>query len=354
MPTSLPDKLLAWYETNARNLPWRGVDDPYLTWVSEIMLQQTRVETVIPYFKRWVERFPDVKTLAEADQDQVLNAWEGLGYYSRARNLHRSAKRVQERWDGKLPCKPEQLQELPGIGPYTAGALASMAFGISVPAIDGNVRRVIARLFNVEHEISSRRAQDVIREHVERHLPADQPGIFNQAIMDLGAMICTPRAPSCGECPLAEDCAAHKAGREELLPVRKSKTKIPHHTVTAAVIHQDGCVLLAKRPADALLGGLWEFPGGKQEDGESLPAALAREFQEELGVKIKVGEEIGRYQHAYTHYRITLHAFRCTLSEDEIELRFHTDWAWVAVPELDSFPMGKVDRAIAKQLQSRT
>ena len=351
MTTSLSEKLLTWYKANARSLPWRGVDDPYQTWVSEIMLQQTRVETVIPYFKEWMDRFPDLHSLAEADQDEVLSVWEGMGYYSRARNLHRAAKQVIDEWQGKLPSDPGELQELPGIGPYTAGALASMAFGVDVPAVDGNVRRVISRVFNVEHEIGSRRAGEVIREYVERHLPAGRAGAFNQAVMDLGATICTPRSPSCGVCPLAKDCAAHRFGIEEQRPLRKSKGPIPHHTVTAAVIQQDGCVLLAKRPPDALLGGLWEFPGGKQEDGESLPAALAREFEEELGVNIDVGEEIDHYQHAYTHYKITLHAFRCTLSHTGIELHFHTDWAWVPVSDLDSYPMGKVDRAIARQLQ---
>lgn len=347
----LTQKLLSWYDGHARVLPWRGCEDPYAIWVSEVMLQQTRVESVIPYFKRWMERFPTIADVAQASEEEVLSTWEGLGYYRRARYLHQAAQRVREDHGGQLPSDPELLQELPGIGPYTAGAIASIAFGQDVPAVDGNVRRVITRLFNIEQPLHSTGCEREIRAQVRANLPPGRAGTFNQALMDLGAQLCTPTSPDCPRCPVAEMCRARALGIQEQRPVRGERDPIPHHTVTAAVIQRDGAVLIARRPPDGLLGGMWEFPGGKKEKGETLATALTREIKEELGLEVEVGRKLGVFQHAYTHFKITLHAFHCTPHSHDVRLADHTDWDWVAVQALNDYPMGKVDRLISRELQ---
>ncbi|MBS1249623.1 MAG: Adenine DNA glycosylase [Chloroflexi bacterium] len=350
MSENFPEKLLTWYAENTRDLPWRGMSDPYAVLVSEVMLQQTRVTAVIPYFERWMARFPTLQSLAEASQEEVLSLWEGLGYYRRARALHRAAGMVMEDYGGTLPGDAQTLRTLPGIGRYTAAALASIAFGADEPALDGNIRRVLSRFFNVTIPIHTSAGEKRLWALAGEHLPA-HASRYNQALMDLGALVCTSRTPNCSRCPVKGGCQARVLGIQEERPVRKAKSPIPHHTVTAAVIPQAGRVLIARRPPDGLLGGMWEFPGGTQEAGESLSACLRREIQEELGVEIAVGETLGVYDHAYTHFRITLHAFQCQLVTEEIQLREHTDWKWAGVGELDGYPMGKIDRQIARYLQ---
>jgi A/G-specific adenine glycosylase len=343
---------LDWYARNARKLPWRERPEPYAVWIAEIMLQQTRVETVIPYYQRWMERFPGIQALAEAGERQVLSTWEGLGYYSRARNLHRAARIVMAEYAGKLPDEASKLRKLPGIGRYTAGAIASIAFGRDEPALDGNIRRVLARVFNIDIPARSPAGESRLWELAEQNLPPGRAGDYNQALMDLGAVICTPRRPDCPACPLASLCQAYALGVQGERPVLGRRHPIPHHTVTAAVIQRGGVVLIAQRPADALLGGLWEFPGGKQEPGEELASCLQREIREELGVDVAVGEALGIYRHAYTHFRVTLHAFTCTLQDGaEPQALQVSDLRWVSVQELDHYPMGKMDRQIAEMLK---
>ncbi len=351
MTAEISIRLLAWYASNARALPWRVAHpDPYAVWVSEIMLQQTRVETVGPYFARWMARFPSIATLAAAPLQDVLAAWEGLGYYSRARNLQRAAQMVVERHGGQLPASAADLRQLPGIGRYTAGAIASIAFGQDEPALDGNIRRVLARLFDVAQDARSTQGLRRLWDLAAQILPPGRAGDHNQALMDLGSSICTPRTPLCPACPLVDLCQARALGVQEQRPVLAAKPASPHYTVTAAVIERDGQLLLAQRPQNGLLGGLWEFPGGKQQDGEDLPACLRREIDEELGVEIEVGPELGVYRHAFTHFRITLHAFRCRLLAGQPRLIQAADLRWVAPADLETYPMGKVDRQIAKKL----
>lgn len=351
MPSLLTNKVLDWYAQHARDLPWRRSPHPYAVWVSEIMLQQTRVKTVIPFFERWMERFPTIRALANASLVEVLSAWEGLGYYHRARNLHRAAYIVLTEYGGKLPMYPKALRKLPGIGRYTAGAIASIAFGLDEPALDGNIRRVLARLFDVREPPSSPAGENRFWDLAAAHLPTGQAGTYNQALMDLGAMICTPRAPDCPRCPLLYLCQARDLGIQEQRPVSIARPKIPHHTVTAAVIRRNGQLLIAQRPLDGLLGGLWEFPGGKQQAGENLASCLQREILEELGVKISVGDLLGVYRHAYTHFRVTLHAFGCILlSGGEPHPIQVIDLRWVTPYELPDYPMGKIDRQIARKL----
>jgi A/G-specific adenine glycosylase len=345
------NELLTWYHEQARRLPWRGHPDPYAIWVSEIMLQQTQVETVIPYFERWMKRFPTFASLAEASLGEVLSLWEGLGYYSRARNLHKAAQMIVERYAGKLPETAEALRKLPGIGRYTAGAIASIAFGKDEPALDANIRRVLARVFDVNEPARSPQGERRLWELAEIHLPAGRGGDYNQALMDLGALICTPRAPNCPLCPLGEKCEARRLGVQEDRPVLAKKAPVPHYTVTAAVIRRDEQVLITQRPLKGLLGGLWEFPGGKTQPGESLAECLQREICEELATAVLVGNGLGVYKHAYTHFHVTLHAFWCSLpAQHEPRLVEACDLRWVRPEELAQFPMGKIDRLISREV----
>lgn len=315
------------------------------------MLQQTRVDTVIPYFERWFERFPTIEALANATEQDVLQAWEGLGYYSRARNLHRAARQVMQQHNGQLPQQREALGRLAGIGPYTAGAIASIAFGQDEPALDANIRRVMARVFNVDVPARSPLGERILWDLAGKIIPAGQAGDFNQALMDLGSSICTPRRPACLLCPVATFCEARELGVQEARPVLEEKAAVPHYTVTAAVIHRDGQFLIARRPSQGLLGGMWEFPGGKVETGETLPQGLQREIVEELGVGVQVGQPLGTYQHGYTHFKVTLHAFCCQVLEGEPRALHASEIRWVTPAAMDEFPMGKIDRQIARRIQ---
>jgi len=344
--------LMDWYAKNARELPWRSDASPYRTWISEVMLQQTQVDTVLPYFEKWVAKFPDVESLAAADEQDVLSVWEGLGYYSRARNIHKAACMIVDELGGQIPKMVESLQKLPGIGPYTAAAIASIAFDVDAAAVDGNIRRVFSRLFDIKEPARSTEGEKIIWSLAKAHLPQGKAGIYNQALMDLGSLICTPGTPHCESCPIAEGCLAYQRGVQEQRPVKLPRRKIPHLTVTAAVIRMNGRVLLAKRSANGLLGGLWEFPGGTLEDmDEDLKMCLKREIKEELGVDVNIGEPFGVYKHAYTHFRITLHAFLCELHQGHVPRALENDGiAWATRAELSKYPMGKVDRQIAERL----
>ena len=352
MPTQLTCRLLDWYSLHARSLPWRDHPDPYAVWVSEIMLQQTQVAAVIPYFKRWMARFPTLESLAESPQEHVLQIWEGLGYYSRARNLHRAAEVVVREHNGQIPAERQQLEKLPGIGRYTAAAIASMAFGRDEAALDGNIRRVLARLFDLRLPARSPEGERQLWALAEAHLPPGQAGDYNQALMDLGAMICTPRQPDCEVCPLSDLCQACTLGVQAERPVPVPRRARPHHTVAAAIIQRGDRVLIAQRPANGLLGGMWEFPGGKLEPGEDLVTALRREIQEELDASVTGECYFGEFRHAYTHFKVTLHAFRCQLASDSGEPRpVEADGlAWERPAALAEYPMGKIDRQIALQL----
>jgi A/G-specific adenine glycosylase len=354
MISTLSAKLLLWYQENHRQLPWRDNPDPYWVWISEVMLQQTKVETVIPYFLRWMERFPDLASLAAAPLEEVLRYWEGLGYYARARNLHRAAQRIMEKYSGNLPQDIEELRRLPGIGSYSAAAIASIAFRKDTPTLDGNIRRVLARLEGLQMLLRSRQAEQRLIAIANQHLPPGQAGEYNQALMELGALICTPRTPRCDICPLSGECVARRQMLQNEIPAKFRKPPLPHLIVTAAVICRNGSVLIAQRPAHGLLGSLWEFPGGKIQEGETLEEGLQRELMEELGLPVHVGESLGIYHHAYTHFKITLHAFFChPLNGHQPQPLEGQAFSWVEIGELHNYPMGKIDRLISLDLNKK-
>jgi A/G-specific adenine glycosylase len=351
--THLSEALLGWYATEQRDLPWRRTNDPYAIWVAETMLQQTRVEAVRPYYARWMKKFSTIEKLAAADEQAVLRLWEGLGYYHRARNL-RAAARTVVAAGGALPTTAEGLRRLPGIGPYSAAAIAAIAFGRDEIALDGNLRRVLARLFDFAGDVRSAEGEAFLLRRAHAHLPAGQASAFNQALMDLGAVVCLPRSPACESCPLQAKCRSRQRGVERQRPVRPARRSVPEYLAAAGVLRRDGRVLIAQRPPNKLLGGLWEFPGGKAEPGESIDAALRRELREELGVEVEVADHLGSYRHAYTHFRVTLYAFECVLRSGRPRALEHPALRWVALRELAAFPMGKIDRQIARRLEAET
>lgn len=359
-PSVVAAVLLHWIDAgNLRDLPWRAEPrDPYVVWVSEIMLQQTQVATVTPYLQRWLERFPTLEALAAAELDEVLKAWEGLGYYSRARNLHKAAKIVVERHDGQLPADRRSLLDLPGIGKYTAGALLSIAFGQRAAVLDGNVKRVLARVYDVDGEIGKSSTETHLWSLAEGLVEAvgpGQAGPLNEALMDLGATICLPQRPRCLLCPLHAPCLARQRGTQEERPVRAVRKPLPHFDVTAAVLRRPGQpeqFLIGQRPPEGMLGGLWEFPGGKRQPAETLAECLLREMQEELAVVVAVGRPVAVVKHAYTHFRITLHAFECQLLDGEPQPVGVADWRWVTLNDLADYAFAVTDQKIILALRA--
>jgi A/G-specific adenine glycosylase len=347
-------RLLDWYERHRRDLPWRRSRDPYAIWVAEIMLQQTRVETVIEYYERFLVRFPSVHALATAPLDDVLKAWEGLGYYARARNLHKAAQHVLKQWDGRLPNTVDELVGLPGIGRYTAAAIASIAFDQDTIALDGNLNRVLCRLFAIDDDPGRSNTRRALETLALSMMPSGQANSFNQALMDLGALICTPAPPRCLLCPLMDWCRARREGIQNELPIRATRTFRPKRDVTAGVIwDSNGHFLIAQRPMDGMLGGLWEFPGGKRKPGEALAACLEREILEELAMEIQVNDLLYTVEHSFSHFHMHLYVFDCKWLQGKPQCLGCTDLRWVTLDQLDAFAFPVADQRIISYLREQ-
>ena len=338
-------RLLAWFAQSAREMAWRETGDPYRIWVSEIMLQQTRVEAVTPYYRRFVSAFPTLRSLAESSPDEVMKLWEGLGYYSRARNLHRAARIVEREHGGRLPGEPQALAALPGIGPSTAGAIAAIAFRKDAPILDANAKRVIARLFAVTGDLSRSSAARFLWGASRGLIPPGKGRETALALMDLGATVCTPRRPGCPACPLRALCEGHRQGIQETIPAKAAKKVLPHHDVVAAwIAGGKGTVLIGRRPERGLLGGLWELPGGRRKPKETREEALRRVLREEWGMGVTVGDRLASLPHGFSHFRITLHAYRCRRTNG----RPGTDreWLWVRPDGLSDLAFPRVYRKL--------
>jgi A/G-specific adenine glycosylase len=355
-PTDMPllrRRLLAWYEAHRRPLPWRKARDPYRIWVSEVMLQQTQVRTVLPYYARFLKQFPHVRQLAAADLQSVLKAWEGLGYYARARNLHRAAAVVAAAHHGRVPATWGEFRRLPGVGDYIAAAVLSIAFNHPHAVVDGNVKRVLARLLTAAAPVNSPAAAKLFQETANRLLHRRRPGDFNQAMMELGALICTPRLPACGRCPLGRFCAAHHAGAEHLYPRKTAGRTVPEVAIAVGVIFRAGRILITQRQPEGLLGGLWEFPGGKIQNGEAPEAACVREIREEVNLDVTVEERLAQVRHAYSHFRVVMDVFVCRHRSGRVRLNGPAAARWIRVDEVDDFPFPKANHKCFPLLKRR-
>ncbi|MCG6878997.1 MAG: A/G-specific adenine glycosylase [Deltaproteobacteria bacterium] len=351
---TLQKELLNWYQKHHRPLPWRKTSDPYRIWVSEVMLQQTQVKTVIPYYQRFISAFPGPEKLAEAEMQAVLKRWEGLGYYARARNLHRAAQEITHRYDGALPQDHETLKTLPGIGDYIAAAVSSIAFGQPHAAVDGNVKRVLARFNMIDLPVNDPKAAKHFKPFADDLLDEKRPGVFNQAMMELGALVCTPANPKCTECPLARTCRAFKANAVNAYPRKIKKGRIPEHHVAVGIIWKNSRALITQRKQEGLLGGLWEFPGGKVMDGETPSEASIREIKEEVNLVVEAKERIARVRHAYTHFKIVLDVFQCHYQSGRVKLKGPVDFRWVRLHELEKFPFPGANRKFIPLIKAPT
>lgn len=337
--------LSAWYKKHARDLPWRRTTDPYKIWISEVMLQQTTVTAVIPYYKRWIKAFPNIHSAARAPLQKVLKVWQGLGYYQRAKNIHKAAKIICNVHNGRIPQNAETLKKLPGFGPYTTGAVLSIAFHQRYPIIDANVRRVIMRQLALKGRADT--SQDtVILRFLDKVIPHKEMSVFNQALMELGALVCLNRTPRCLNCPVRSTCKAYQKGIQEIIPTPK-KIIIKDIEAVVAVIERNGRFFIQKRSPNGLLADLWEFPGGKIEKGESARSALLREVTEETGTMVKSAKHIMNVRHFYTQFRVNLHVWSCRPRRYPRQDKTHK---WVSRKDLSKYPMPSGSAKIVERL----
>ncbi|WP_408605579.1 A/G-specific adenine glycosylase [Crocosphaera chwakensis] len=351
--SNLRQSLLIWYQQQGRHLPWRNTRDPYLIWVSEIMLQQTQVKTVLPYYQRWLDTFPTLESLATAELQEVLKAWEGLGYYTRARNLHKAAQILLNEYDGVFPQQLPDVLKLPGIGRTTAGGILSAAFNQRISILDGNVKRVLSRLMALP--VSPKKGIQSLWQLSDLILDPENPRDFNQALMDLGAEICVKTKPRCLLCPWTSHCLAYQQGQQNQLPMTEKTKPLPHKKIGVAVIYNDaGLILIDRRPEKGLLGGLWEFPGGKIEPDETVEDCIKREIKEEIDIEIEVGENLVNLDHAYTHFKVTLYVHLCRYLTGEPKPIECEEIRWVSLEEIDQFPFPKANTKIIELLKTHS
>jgi A/G-specific adenine glycosylase len=347
-------RLLAWFRCHRRNLPWRTTRDPYAIWVSEVMLQQTQVATVVPYFQRFLRVFPTLTDLAAADEQAVLRLWEGLGYYRRARDLHRAARLLVAEHGGAIPNDPAALSGLPGFGPYTLGAVLSQAYDRPLPVVEANSQRVLSRLFGRGEDPRRGPGRNWLWKAAEALLPTRQVGDFNQALMELGALVCTPAAPHCSVCPLAQDCAARRLGLQDQIPPPAPLPQIIPVNEVAVVVHRGRKVLLAQRPREGRWAGLWEFPHGPVEQGESHEEAAARLLSGLAGLKAELGAEVLTLRHSITHHRITLVCLEACYRAGTFRSTFYQMGDWVEPRQLPAYPVSAPQRRLAQALVGPT
>ena len=342
--------LLTWFKKHKRELPWRGIDDPYQIWVSEIMLQQTQVRKVVGYYERFIDKFPDIYQLADANLQDVLKVWEGLGYYARARNLHKAAKIVVKDLDGVVPDDYDTFRELPGVGDYSAAAVLSIACNAPFAAVDGNIKRVLARLFMMNTPINDASSTKLFQQKADDLLDMKEPGLFNQAMMELGATVCRPQSPTCLVCPVNTFCNAFQAKRQDEFPYRIKKEKVPEHEMAAGIIYKDTEVLIVQRPLEGLLGGLWEFPNGRISEIETAEEACIRYITEVVNLSVTNIKYLTRVKHAFTHFKIVVDVFQCEYHSGEVVLNGPIDAKWVKLTSLHDFPLPRATHKILEKL----
>ncbi len=360
--------LLDWFQTYQREMPWRNTRNPYYIWVSEVMLQQTQVKKVMAYYQKFIDRLPTVQQLAEAELQTVLKLWEGLGYYTRARNLHKAAKIIVAELDGKIPNDYTAFRKLPGVGDYSAAAVQSIAFNAPYAAVDGNVKRVLARLFYMKTPINEASATKRFQEKADALLAQEAPGTFNQAMMELGATVCRPQSPTCIVCPVHSCCQAFQTARQDEVPVRRKAKPIPEYHLAVGVIHKiavsegglaesseepQGEILITQRPLDGLLGGLWEFPGGRLTEGETAEEACHRHIAETVNLAVENLTYLTRVRHAFTHFKIVVDVFQCDYQAGEVALNGPIDAKWIRLEELEQYPFPRAHHKFMPMLKER-
>lgn len=330
--------LTAWYNQFKRDLPWRLNKNPYHVWLSEIMLQQTQVKTVIPYYNRFLEKWPTIDALANADTHDLMKAWEGLGYYTRIHNLHKAAKIVQTQHNGVIPSTPESFQALSGVGDYTMSAVLSIVHNLPLAVVDGNVKRVLARLYSLETPINQPSGLKTFKKYADALLDVNNSGIYNQALMELGALICSPKSPKCDICPVQKFCTVFQSKTVLDYPKRLKTPPSPTYHVAVGVIVKGDKLLITQRKKGALLGGMWEFPGGKIEKDETPESACIREIMEEVDLKVEVKKKLKTIRHAYTHFKIVMDVFICKYIYGDVKLSSPTDYRWISPDEIPTYP----------------
>ena len=335
--------LIHWYRKNQRTLPWRETENPYYIWVSEVMLQQTQVKTVMPYYEKFIQTFPHIDALAKAADQDVLKVWEGLGYYARARNLHKAAQKVVALHQGAIPVDRKTFKSLPGVGDYIASAVMSIAFDQPYAVVDGNVKRVISRLMMISSPVNDAPAHKLFQKHADQLVDRYQPGTFNQAMMELGALICVPKQPRCWDCPVKTFCHADQAGRTGEFPLKKRTARVPQHHIAVGIVYKNGSMLITRRKPEGLLGGLWEFPGGKVGKGESAASACVREIKEEVNLDVEVETMLTRVHHAYTHFRIVMDVYVCRHVSGRVKRRGPVDHRWISIEQIERFPFPRAN-----------
>ena len=350
----LARRLRSWFVRHQRDLPWRRDRDPYRIWVSEVMLQQTQAAAVVPYFERFMRVFPTVAALAAAEEQEVLRCWEGLGYYRRARDLHRAAQEIVARHDGQFPDDPAVLGRLPGLGRYTCNAVLSQAFDRRLPILEANSQRVLSRLFGRAEDPRRPAARRWLWQAAEAILPDREVGVFNQALMELGALVCTPTAPRCTQCPLAARCVARRQGRQDSIPVRTPPLETLPIQEAAVVVRRSTEVLLVQRPPQGRWASLWEFPHGPLQDGETHEAAVLRLLRQLTGLRAKLGTELLTIRHSITRYRIALTCFEAEHVSGEFQSDFYVKGHWLSLADLAAYPVSSPQRRLACFLLSPT
>ncbi len=331
-------RLLNWYAANARALPWRNTRNPYHIWVSEVMLQQTQVQTAVPYYNRFFKQFPDLETLARANLQSVLKIWEGMGYYGRARNLHHAAKQVVKEHNSIIPDTLMEFRKLKGVGEYIGSAVMSIAFHQPHAVVDGNVKRVLARLYEMDDPVNRSSSHKTFHQAASELLDTGNPSAFNQAMMELGALVCRPKNPKCSHCPVQKHCCAYKHGTTGKYPRRVPSAAIPEFHIAVGVVWKKDFILITQRRPEGLLGGLWEFPGGKVKKNETSSGACVREIAEETGLTIRVDSHLTRVKHAYTHFKIDMDVFICKHVSGRVRLNGPDDHRWVKLAHIHRYP----------------
>ncbi len=348
---SIVKTLLNWYGTNKRDMPWRKTKDPYKIWLSEVMLQQTQVETVIPYYNRWIKKYPGFTDVMKAKESELLKLWEGLGYYNRCKNFYKAVDKVANDYNGKIPDVLNEFIKLTGVGDYIASAVLSISYGQNLPALDGNIIRVLSRVLKKKKVSPYNRK--IIYNHMLRWMKYGHGGDINEALMDLGSMLCRPNQAHCYQCPFVNSCGAYQTGVPEAYPKRLSKKKIPEYNVVTGIIWKNDKFLIMLRENKKHLGGLWEFPGGKIKNGENFKDALKREIFEECGLNANIENKIGSFKHIYSHFSINMSSFHCTVANGS-QVKTQQEYHWIDPSQINDYAFPKANHKIFSILNEKS